>query len=182
MGDLLPSKMTFKNIDPIKVQNAVAAAFSLPDAYTAAFVVTYKGQIIGEKYADGINMHTSLEGWSMGKSLSATIMGILMQKNIYKLDQPAPIPQWQGKNDGRAKIRIMDIMHMSSGLNCRATYDPDYDSTAGYTPHKYLYTGAINSFEYAASLPQKWLPNTVGRYRNSDPVLINYLNRMGIEN
>lgn len=35
--------------------------------------------------------------------------------------------------------------------------------------------------QYAANLPQQWLPNTVGRYRNSDPVLTNYLNRLGIE-
>ena len=181
MGDVLINKVDLTKIDQSKVNRAVDSAFSPSDAYTAAFVVTYKGQIIGEKYGEGINMHTSLESWSMGKSLSATIMGILMNRGVYKLEQPAPIPQWQGKNDGRAKIRIMDIMHMSSGLNCRSTYDPDYDVKLGYTPHKFLYTGTVNSFEYAANLPQQWLPNTVGRYRNCDPVLINYLNRLGIE-
>jgi CubicO group peptidase (beta-lactamase class C family) len=70
---------------------------------------------------------------------------------------------------------------MSSGLYCRAPQDPDYDPLLGYPDHLYLYTGGINSFEYAANLPQQWLPNTVGRYRNCDPVLTNYLNRLGIE-
>ena len=75
----------------------------------------------------------------------------------------------------------MDIMHMSSGLRCRAPQDPDFNPALGYPDHLYLYTDAINSYAYAANLPQQWLPNTVGRYRNCDPVLTNYLNRLGIE-
>ena len=34
---------------------------------------------------------------------------------------------------------------------------------------------------YAATRPLQWPPNTVGRYRNSDPVLINYLIRLAVE-
>jgi hypothetical protein len=32
---------------------------------------------------------------------------------------------------------------------------------------------------HAVTRPPQWPPNTVGRYRNTDPVLINYLNRLG---
>lgn len=181
MGDVLPATPMPAEIDTAKVTQAVRAAFETDEAQTAAFVVTYKGRIIGERYGEGITKDTPLESWSMGKSLSATLMGILIQQGVYKLDQPAPIPQWQGKGDPRAKIRIMDIMHMSSGLYCWAPQDPDYDPALGYPDHLYLYTDAINSFDYAANLPQQWLPNTVGRYRNCDPVLTNYLNRLGIE-
>jgi len=181
MGDLLPTTEMPASIDMKKITEAVDAAFAPEDAFTAAFVVTYKGRIIGERYGNGITKTTPLESWSMGKSLSATIMGILMRQGVYTLDQPAPIPQWHGKGDARAKIRIKDIMHMSSGLFCRAPQDPDFNPLAGYPDHLYLYTGGVNSFEYAASLPQQWLPNQVGRYRNSDPVLTNYLNRLGIE-
>ena len=181
MGNLLIKNNLDENINMEKIQMAVDAAFAPKKAFTAALVVTYKGQIIGERYGEGITQNTALESWSMGKSLSATIMGVLMQKGVYTLDQYAPIPQWQGKGDARAKIKIKDIMHMSSGLYCRAPQDPDFDPSAGYPDHLYLYTGGINSFEYAANLSQQWLPNTVGRYRNSDPVLINYLNRLGIE-
>lgn len=181
MGDMLPTHDMPAEIDMNKVKQALDSAFAPAEALTAAFVVTYKGRIIAEKYADGITKNTALESWSMGKSLSATIMGILIKQGVYKLEQPAPIPQWQGKSDERGKIRIMDIMHMSSGLYCRATQDPDYKPSKDYVIHKYLYTGGINSFEYAANLPQQYPPNTVGRYRNCDPVLTNYLNRLGIE-
>ncbi|MFN8357643.1 MAG: serine hydrolase [Spirosomataceae bacterium] len=181
MGDVLPTSPLPSEIDKAKVEQAVKAAFEPAEAQTAAFVVTYKGRIIAERYGEGITQNTPLESWSMGKSLSATIMGILINKGVYHLEQSAPIPQWQGKGDPRANIRIMDIMHMSSGLYCRAPQDPDFNPALGYPDHLYLYTDAGNSFEYAANLPQQWLPNTVGRYRNSDPVLTNYLNRLGIE-
>lgn len=181
MGDALPTTDIPSNLNVNKVKQAIDSAFNPAAAMTAAFVVTHKGKIIAEKYADGITKNTALESWSMGKSLSATIMGILIKQGVYKLEQPAPIPQWQGENDARAKIRIMDIMHMSSGLYCPAPQDPDYKPSKDYPIHLYLYTGGVNSFEYAANLPQQYPPNTVGRYRNSDPVLTNYLNRLGIE-
>jgi CubicO group peptidase (beta-lactamase class C family) len=70
---------------------------------------------------------------------------------------------------------------MSSGLRIRAPQDPDYDPSPGYPDHLYLYTGSVNSFHYAATRPLQWPPNTVGRYRNTDPVLVNYLIRLGVE-
>lgn len=181
MGDKLSAEPLPSEIDIAKVGQAVNAAFEPSEAMTAAFVVTYKGRLIAERYGDGITSTTPLESWSMGKSLTATMMGILIRKGVYSLEQPAPIPQWQGEGDGRAKIRIMDIMHMSSGLRCRAPQDPEYDPSLGYPDHLYLYTGGINSFEWAATRPQQWPPNTVGRYRNGDPVLTNYLVRLGVE-
>jgi CubicO group peptidase (beta-lactamase class C family) len=181
MGDVLPATPMPAGVNMDKIDQALKAAFEPANAQTAAFVVTHKGRIIAERYGDGITKDTPLESWSMGKSLSATLLGILIGQGVYTLDQPAPIPEWQRSGDPRASIRIRDIMHMSSGLYCRAPQDPDYDPALGYPDHLYLYTDAVNSFSYAANLPQQWPPNTVGRYRNSDPVLTNYLVRLGVE-
>jgi CubicO group peptidase (beta-lactamase class C family) len=117
----------------------------------------------------------------MGKSLTATLMGILIQQGVYDLWQPAPIPEWQDAGDPRAKIRIADLLHMSSGLRIRAPQDPDYDPSGPYPDHLYLYTGCVDSFHYAATRPLQWPPNTVGRYHNTDPVLTNYLIRLAVE-
>ena len=70
---------------------------------------------------------------------------------------------------------------MSSGLRIIAPQDPDYDEKGTYPDHLYLYTGSVNSFQYAATRPLQWPPNTVGRYRNTDPVLTNYLIRLAVE-
>ena len=181
MGDVVSDEPLSSEIDTEKVAQAVDAAFEPAEGMTAAFVVTWKGRIIGERYRDGITMHTPLESWSMGKSLTATLMGILIQQGIYDLFQPAPVPEWQEDGDERAKIRIADILRMSSGLRFRAPQDPDFDPSNGYPDHLYVYTGSADSFKWAATRPQQWPPNTVGRYRNSDPVLINYLVRIGVE-
>ena len=181
MGDVLPPHPLPAELDAAKVQQAVDAAFDPADAQTAAFVVTWRGRLIGERYGDGITETTPLESWSMGKSVTSTLMGVLIQRGAYELWQPAPIPEWQAPDDPRAAIRIGDILQMSSGIRIRAPQDPDYDPALGYPDHLYLYTGSVNSFTYAATRPQQWPPASVGRYRNTDPVLVNYLNRLGVE-
>lgn len=163
------------------VAQAVEIAMGPPEARTAAFVVTHQGRIIGESYGEGIDSHTPLESWSMGKSLTGTLMGVLIEMGACELWQPAPIPEWQGDGDPRQSIRIGDIMRMSSGIRIRAPLDPDFDPEIGYPDHVYLYTGTVNSFEYPATRPQEWEPNTVGRYRNTDPVLTNYLIHLAVE-
>ena len=88
---------------------AVDAAFEPSEALTAAFVVTWKGHLIAERYADGIGVRTPLEGWSMGKSITATLFGILLNRGVYELTRRAPIPEWQTPGDPRAKIRVEDF-------------------------------------------------------------------------
>ena len=89
--------------------------------------MTYKGRILGERYGDDVDLHTPPESWSMTKSLTGTLVGVLIQQGTYDLWQPAPIPEWQTPGDPRQEIRIGDIMRMSSGLRINAPSDPDYD-------------------------------------------------------
>ena len=181
MGDALPDEPLPAAVDEAKVRAAVSAAFEPAEGMTAAFVVTWKGRLIAERYRDGLDLHTPLESWSMGKSLTATLMGVLIQKEVYDLWEPAPVPEWRREGDPRAEIRIADILRMSSGIRCVNRGDPEYEPAMGYPDHLYLYTGGMDSFKWAATRPQQWPPNTIGRYRNCDPVLTNYLVRLGVE-
>jgi hypothetical protein len=180
MGDVISGPWPAE-VDSVRMKEAMEVGFGAPEGMTLALLVTYKGRIVGERHAPGIGIHTPLESWSMGKSLTGTLMGILMKRGVYQLEQPAPIPEWQEPGDPRQAIRIIDLMRMSSGIMLRGPFDPDYDKTLGYPDHLYLYTGTVNSFQYAATRPQEWKPNTVGRYRNTDPVLTNYLIRLAVE-
>ena len=181
MGDVLPNEPLPPELDMAMVKRALDAAFDPPEGKTAAFVVTWRGRLIAEQYAPGITAQTPLESWSMGKSVTATLMGALIQQSAYQLWQPAPIPEWQEGKDLRSEIRIADLLHMSSGLRIKALEDPDYDPAGTYADHLYLYTGGVDSFHYAATRPLQWLPGKVGRYRNTDPVLTNYLIRLAVE-
>lgn len=175
MGDRLADSAPAPEIDSAKVAASVAAAFDPPEALTAAFVVVHRGRIIAEQYQRGLNHTTRLPSWSMGKSVTATLMGQLIHEGVYDLWAPAPVKEWQRPGDPRRKIRIADLLRMSSGLRFVAPQDPDYDSSRGYADHLYVYTGAIDAFRWAITRPLQWPPNTVGRYRNSDPLAINYL-------
>ena len=175
MGDRLPDTPLPPEIDKAKLEAAVAAAFEPPAALTAAFVVVYKGRLIAERYQDGLDYRTRLPSWSMGKSITATLMGELIQEGVYDLWQPAPVEEWQGPDDPRRAIRIADLLRMSSGLRFVAPQDPDFDPALGYADHLYVYTGAIDAYRWSITRPPQWPPNTVGRYRNCDPLTINYL-------
>ena len=180
MGDVLPDAPWPSEIDMEKVEEALDIGFGPAEARTLGLVVTYKGRILGERYGEGIDIHTPLESWSMTKSLTGTLMGVLIEQGTYELWQPAPVPEWQEPGDPRQEIRIGDIMRMSSGIKINAPSDPDYDRDI-YADHYYLYTATSNSYEWAATRPQEWPPNTIGRYRNTDPVLTSYLIRLGVE-
>jgi CubicO group peptidase (beta-lactamase class C family) len=181
MGDVIPKAQWPAEIDSGLFARAMDESFGPPEAMTLGLVITHRGRIVGERYARGIGIHTPLESWSMGKSLTGTLVARLVHRGVYRLDQPAPIPEWQRPGDARQSIRIMDIMRMSSGIRIRAPQDPNYDPALGYPDHLYLYTGGANSYQWAATRPQQWKPNTVGRYRNTDPVLASYLVRLGAE-
>ena len=180
MGDRLPVTPLPAEIDDFKLAQAVAVAFENPRlSLTSAFAVAYKGRLVAERYEEGMDYKTRLAGWSMGKSITATLMGRLIEQGAYDLWEPAPIEEWQGADDPRRAIRIADLLRMSSGLRCVAPQDPD--PAQGYPDHLYLYTGAIDAFQWSVSRPPQWPPNTVWRYRNCDPLAVGYLIRKAVE-
>ncbi len=181
MGDVLPDDPWPQGVDRELVERALDVGFGPEEARTLGLVITYKGRIIAERYGDDVDMHTPLESWSMTKSLTGTLLGVLINQGAYELWQPAPIPEWYiEQDDPRQQIRIGDIMRMSSGIMINAPADPDFDDST-YPDHVYLYTGGENLHQYAATRPQEYPPNTIGRYRNTDPVIASYLIRLAVE-
>jgi len=174
MGDVLPSDLP-EGVDKDKLDAAVALAFQDPKSLTAAFVVLYKGQIVAERYGEDAHRDMQLESWSMGKSITATLIGLLIQQGALSLDQPAPVPAWQAEGDPRKAITVRNLLNMSSGLHFTAPRDPDYSEDEGYPDHMFIYTGAVDAFEYSYSKPLQFPPGTEGRYRNSDPLTLGYL-------
>jgi CubicO group peptidase (beta-lactamase class C family) len=175
MGDAPQTAPWPADVDRGAVERAVAAAFADADALTAAFVVVHRGRLLAERYAPGIDRDTQLESWSMGKTLLATLLGLLVHDGTYPLEEPAPVPAWQARGDPRGAIRIVDLLRMSSGLRCTSPYDPDASVAGGYPDHLLVYTGAIDAFAHALSRPLQFPPGTEGRYRNCDPLVVGWL-------
>lgn len=180
MGDAPSTDPLPADIDRAHLDKAVDLAFADPDALTAAFVVVHKGRVVAERYMPGITKDTQLESWSMGKSLTATLFALLVKEGVYRVDDPVPVPEWRAPGDPRGAIRIADLLHMSSGLRFIAGQDPDYTPDKGYPDHTLIYTGAIDVFKHSMTRPLQFPPNTEGRYRNSDPLMIGWLIKQAV--
>jgi CubicO group peptidase (beta-lactamase class C family) len=91
-----------------------------------AIVVVDHGRIVAERYAAGFSATTPLLGWSMTKSVVAGLVGILVKEGRLALDQPAG---WPAADGGRERIRIADLLAMSSGLRFNEAYGAVSDVT-----------------------------------------------------
>ncbi len=149
---------------------------------TAAFVVTWKGRLIGEKYGDGIDMHTLTRKLVDGKEPHGDPHG-------YHDPERRLSARSAGADSGMAGGGGPEGSNQDSGSSsgCRAGCDAPRPASPD-SIHPSVTSITSTSIPAAPTRsngprpgPQEWPPNTVGRYRNCDPVLINYLVRLGVE-
>ncbi|WP_281238452.1 serine hydrolase domain-containing protein [Flavobacterium praedii] len=129
-GDVEPKDTVFKNVNYTKLNQVVANAFDAKGndyKRTRSVLVIYKDKIIAEKYADGFTKNSVILGWSMTKSITGTLFGILQKQGRFDIYKPAPISEWQ--NDDRKYITTNDLLHMNSGLEWEEKYDRICDAT-----------------------------------------------------
>jgi CubicO group peptidase (beta-lactamase class C family) len=120
-----------QNVDIKALQKAIDNAFEEKEKNriirTRAVVVLYRGHLIAEKYAPAISPQTPLLGWSMTKSVTNAMVGLLVKAGKIDIYQPAPIDEW--KNDERKTITTDQLLRMSSGLSFEENYAKPSDAT-----------------------------------------------------
>ena len=94
---------------------------------TRALLVVKDGRVVAESYAPGITAATPLLGWSMGKSITAILLGRLEALGLADIAQSRLFPEWQG--DERSAISMENLLQMNSGLDFEEDYLPGSDST-----------------------------------------------------
>ncbi len=178
MGDRDAASPVPAGVDVEAVSAALDWAMDQKEQNTRAFVVAYDGKIIGERYAPGWTADTPQISWSQGKSITATLIGILIQQGELELDQPAPLEEWQG--DERKKIRIRDLLQMSSGLDF-ANLGFKGEALTRENEHMRVYFDAIDVLEHSVSQPAAVPPGTRYAYLNSDPLSLVKIIRNTVE-
>lgn len=116
----------FENVNYQKLEKAMDFLFK-EENQTRAGIVIYKNQIIAERYADGLDKNSKLLGWSMTKSITSTIFGVLQTQGKINIQDKAPIESWQ--NDERSEITIHNLLQMNSGLAWDENYEEISDAT-----------------------------------------------------
>ena len=119
-GDLMPAAPFSANVDAARIDKAVGGLFieSNPKVklYTRAVVVVVDGRIVAERYGEGITKDTPLLSWSMAKSFTNALVGILVKQGRLSIKGPAPVPEWAAAGDPRHAITLDQLLRMSSGL------------------------------------------------------------------
>ncbi len=127
-----PVKPETIGIDPLELDRALDRAFAEPGPgnvrRTRAVVIVYKGHLVAERYAAGITREMPLLGWSMSKSVTNALVGILVKEGKLAIQQPAPVPEWRG-NPRKAGITIDQLLRMSSGLTFDEIHHPSADTS-----------------------------------------------------
>ena len=172
MGDVGATASMPEGVETAAIQAALDWGMAQKEHNTRAIVLVYRGKIVGERYAPGWTQDTPQISWSAGKSITAALIGILVQQGRLKIDDLAPIKEWQGKDDPRREIRLRDLLHMSSGLDFANTGLSGPESYTRENEHMRIYFDGLNVFEHAVNQPLAVPPNTRWRYLNSDPLTL----------
>jgi CubicO group peptidase (beta-lactamase class C family) len=155
-GDSLSTNKT-------KLNDAIATVFQQQfnnkPVLTKALLIVYKNKIVAEQYAPGYNQNSMFLGWSMGKSVTGALVGILVRQGKLNPAQAAPVSEWQHVKDGRGQITIENLLQQTSGLKFKEDYS-SYSSATNMLFNKGDMAG------YVESLPLKQKPGT-GFYYSS---------------
>ncbi len=145
-----------------------------PQQHTRAVVVVYRGQIVAERYAPGFSSRMPLPGWSMTKSVTNALVGILVKEGKLSLLDKNLMPQWNNQGDRRSQITLDGMLRMSSGLK----FNEDEGNPLGDLVQ--MLFGRANAAVYAANQPLEAAPNTKWQYSSGTTNIVSGIIRNAI--
>ena len=95
---------------------------------TDALVVSRHGEIVLERYGEGIDVGSALRSWSMAKSMLHAAVGILVERGALRVADPAAVPEWSAPDDPRGAISLQDLLYMRCGLRWAEDYVDGHNS------------------------------------------------------
>lgn len=172
LTDNVSPSVAFPDIDTARLRRLLDTAFTEPGPKplrrTRAIVIVYKGKVVAERYAEGYDRHTMLTGWSMSKSITNALVGILVKAGKLQLHAPAPVTAW--REDARRKITLHHLMQASSGLEWEEVY-------AGPSTATSMLFLKGNAASFAARSPLRHEPGTNFYYSSGTTNIISRIIR-----
>lgn len=160
-GELVDFSNLPPEVDQVQLNKVVEEAFKEPFAQnlrnTQAVVIVYQNRIVTEKYEKQFDPSIPMLGWSMSKSVTNSLAGILVKAGKMSLDEKAPVESWQKTGDPRGEITIDQLLRMSDGLDFEELYEP-------FTDVVQMLYGSNSMAEFAASKPLAGPPDTIWNY------------------
>ena len=136
---------------------------------TRAVVVMADGELAAERYGPGYDKDTRFISWSMAKTVTGILIGMLVADGLLALDEPAPVPLWQRPGDPRAEITLRHLLQMRSGLRHTEAGDPPYESSE----FRMLFLdGRDNMAKWAEEQPLEAEPGKLFEYSSNTSVIL----------
>ena len=134
---------------------------------TYGFLVVKSGQLIVERYDAGANAFYLQYSWSMAKSITQALVGILVKKGELDIYAPAPVIEWQ--DDERKHITLDQLLRMSSGLRFNEEY---VDGGVSDVIPMLTMDGRHDTGAFAANMPLERNPGEFWNYSSGTTNII----------
>ncbi len=164
------------DVDAAALQAASDWAFDResPQQVTLSLLVVHRGEIVHERYADGVDLTTRTRTWSTAKSIASTLIGMLVDDGKLALDEPLgfdflPREAAAAETDPRSAITLRHALNMSSGLQTVDNGGQEYAVGSGMS-----YWAGASSVEGARRRALIREPGANWDYENYDTLLAVY--------
>jgi CubicO group peptidase (beta-lactamase class C family) len=161
------------------LEHAFAESETGPRRFTKAVVVLHRGRIVGERYAPGVTPATPLTGWSMTKSVTNALLGILVRNGKLDVHAPAPIAEWSAKpGDPRRAITPDQLLRMVSGIGCGQSLKTGFATI--FDADTQMEFDMADQSAFAANASLRASPGTEWRYTNCNFILLSRIIRNAV--
>ena len=133
-----------------------------------AFMVIHKGVPVAEQYQPEFGPKTRFLSWSMAKSFTGALVGIMVKNGLLSPDQKMNIPEW--RSDLRAGITLRNLLQMESGLAWNEEYGNRSDVTVML--HEYADFGS-----FALNKKPEHPPGSFWYYSSGTPNIVTRIMR-----
>lgn len=149
---------------------AIDTLFTAPEsAETRALLVMHDGRMVAERYAPGYHENTRFVSWSMAKTVTAVMIGMLVADGRLRLDESAPVLAWQRPGDPRGEITLRQLLQMRSGLKHTEAGEPVYESDE---VRMLFLDGRDDMARYAEDQPLEAEPGRKWEYSSATTVIL----------
>ena len=173
LGDNLATRLLTK-AKRAEIDSAISFAFQQPfadkEVHTRAVLIIQNQSIVAEKYAPSYNKNSRFLGWSMAKSVTSALIGILVKEGKLNVEMPAPVPGWKDANDPRHAITTENLLQQTSGLDFKEVY-------ASYSNANNMLFNKGDMAAYAASQPLKEKPGSDFYYSSGNSNILSRIVR-----
>ncbi len=171
-------------VDRAALEKLLDHAFAQPEPddldRTHAVVIAQRGEIVAERYAHDTTPDDAFLSWSMAKSITSSLVGILVGQGKLDISQPIPVKEWEA-SDPRSRITIDQMLRMVDGLRFREAEHLGGGAVRYYPPEEsdvipmLFGEGKQDVAAFASTLPYLAEPETRWNYNSGASNLLSRL-------